>query len=257
VQDDAQDDAERAALERLAFGRPENRKGEKAARKAQKKLIAEDAEEEATPARAAASPAPSLAAGLPPAAPRSAIPSPAGDEPIVQEPLTLDATSDSGGPRFARPRTRAQYGAALAIALIVGAVVGGGVTQAIIQGRPIPASEIQPAPGHGNVAAAEKYFAGVQTEVDNFPEPQWLKPLGILDSSTHAVQTSGSGAELWIGKTENTLCLIWSGNNNGTPSLETSCGTREAFAKSGLTLVHGDEVYGWDGLTFRTTTNEN
>jgi hypothetical protein len=239
VQDDAQDDAERAALERLAFGRPENRKGEKAARKAQKKLIAEDAEEEATGAAAAAAAAP------------------AGDEPIVQEPLTLDATSDSGGPLFARPRTRAQYAAALAIALIVGAVVGGGVTQAIIQGRPIPASEIQPAPGHGNVAAAEKYFAGVQTEVDNFPEPQWLKPLGILDSSTRAVQTSGSGAELWIGKTENTICLMWSGNNKGTPSLETSCGTREAFAKSGLTLVHGDEVYGWDGLTFRTTTNEN
>jgi hypothetical protein len=243
VQDDVQDDAERAALERLAFGRPENRKGEKAARKAQKKLIAEDAEDGAAPALPLA-PAPTKAA-------------PAGAEPIVQDPLTLDATSDSGGPRFTRPRTRAQYVAALAIALIVGAVVGGGVTQAIIQGRPIPASEIQPAPGHGNVAAAEKYFAGVQTEVDNFPEPQWLKPLGILDSSTRAVQTSGSGAELWIGKTENTICLMWSGNNNGTPSLETSCGTRQAFAKSGLTLVHGDEVYGWDGLTFRTTTNEN
>jgi hypothetical protein len=180
VQDDAQDDAERAALERLAFGRPENRKGEKAARKAQKKLIAGDADE---PATAAPAPAPGPAPGSDAAD---------GNEPITQEPLTLDATSDPGGARLARPSTRAQYVAALVIAVIVGGIVGGGVTQAIIQGRPIPASEIQPAPGHGNVAAAEKYFAGVQTEVDNFPEPQWLKPLGILDSSTRAVQTSGS-----------------------------------------------------------------
>jgi hypothetical protein len=249
VQDDAQDDAERAALERLAFGRPENRKGEKAARKAQKKLIAEDAGGD-TDAVAGGE----AGEAMPPTPTAAAEPN---GEPIAQEPLTLDAASDSSGARLARPRTRTQYVAALAIAVVIGALVGGGVTQAVIQGRSIPADEIQPAPGHGNVAAAEKYFAGVQTEVDNFPEPQWLKPLGILDASTRAVQTSGSGAELWIGKTENTLCLMWTGNNKGTPSLETSCGTRQAFAKSGLTLVHGDEVYGWDGLTFRTTTNEN
>jgi len=260
VQDDAEqtDEAARAALERLAFGRPENRKGEKAARKAQKKLIAVVAEEGAHPADAHPADAGSASAQETAAAAPSAA-AEAGEAPPTAEvasPLTLDAAQNVS-PTTVRTRTRPQYIAAIVIALVVGGIVGSGATQAIIQSRPIPASEIQPAPGHGNAAAAEKYFEGVQTEVDNFPEPQWLKPLGIIESSTRAVQTSGSGAELWIGKTERDLCLMWTGNIKGTPSLETSCATPEAFARSGLTLVHGDEAYGWDGLTFKTTTNEN
>ena len=95
-----------------------------------------------------------------------------------------------------------------------------------------------------------------QTASDVYPLPSFLTETDIDPSTVHRIQTTADGSTLWIGRTPNTICLLFSSGNpfptNGI-SAGASCPTTTQFSESGAVLQEGVDHWTWDGKHFTTT----
>jgi hypothetical protein len=230
------DDAEvptRRQLERIAFGRADTPEELEAARNALEELAAQDAAEaEASRPLIVAEPEP--------------VPQLVGPD----SPAVVDAA-----PRRLPSR--------VALLVIVGLFIGGfgGVLIAHAQSGAVAqisadATGRTPSPAPtADAALALKSLLVPQTSADKkFPLTGTETTLNIQPASIHRILTVADGATLWTSRTDNDICMMWSGSSRDHGSTGgVACSTPTAFADGGLSLTEGLVMWTWDGTTFVTT----
>jgi len=222
----------RSELERIAFGRAQT-PDEVAAAAAALQLLAADDE-----ARAVA---------IGPPAPE---PDP---EPAAVEPESPDAKVEERAQRSRRSPVPLVVAAGLVAALILGVVLSHQSA-----GAPGAAHPAAAAVTSADAAAALKSLLATQTAADkSYPLPGYSAEMSIQPASIHRILTSSDGATLWTGRTDNDLCLMWTGTDpTATIGAGITCAAPRAFDASGLRLSEGITSWTWNGKAF-TTTVEN
>jgi hypothetical protein len=106
------------------------------------------------------------------------------------------------------------------------------------------------------IISALHALGSTQTASDIYPLPQFLTETDIDPSTVHRIETTADGSTLWIGRTPNTICLLFSSGNpfptNGIAA-GASCPTTTQFSESGAVLQEGVDRWTWDGESFTTT----
>jgi hypothetical protein len=153
----------------------------------------------------------------------------------------------------------------LVASLAVGAVTGAMFVRespGIFSASPAPAAttshtidpyDFPPVPA--KTVAALHALGTAQTKSDVFPVPSFITATHVDPATTHRVLTTGDGSVLWIGRTSQRLCLLFTSSDpaaSGTTAAS-SCQTLQQFAESGLVLREGNDGWTWDGRRFTTT----
>jgi hypothetical protein len=219
----------RAELERMAYGRAETPIEIAAAQDALHQLVEADAA--------------SVAAARP------------VEEPAIVPGPTVPESSYED--RFPTRRRRTLVPLLVIAGLFAGAVIGLLVTRPESQSPTGAAASstptAQPTP---DAAAALKSLLVPQTKADKaFPLSIGPGPSTIQSASIHFVLTAADGATLWIGRSDNGVCLMWSGAHptDGGIAGGVVCKAPNEFARRGLTLSEGAYTWSWNGVAFTTT----
>jgi len=221
----------RAELERIAFGRPQSPAEVAAADIALQLLVADDA---ARVAATHAAPEPT----------RAVTPSdtPAPDSVPVEHELPV------------RRRSPIPLVVALGLvaALILGVVLAHQPT-----GRQSSAAPAATATPHGDATAALQSLLSAQTRADkDYPLPGYSAEMSIQPASIHRIMTSSDGVTLWTGRSDNDLCLMWTGTDpTATIGAGISCAAPGAFNATGLRLSEGITTWTWNGKAFTASVS--
>lgn len=110
-------------------------------------------------------------------------------------------------------------------------------------------------PVPANTVAALHALGTAQTKADVFPLPSFITATHVDAATTHRVLTTGDGSVLWIGRTSQRLCLLFTSSDPTTTGISagSSCETLNQFAASGLVLQEGNDGWTWNGKRFTTT----
>ena len=104
--------------------------------------------------------------------------------------------------------------------------------------------------------AALHALGTTQTPSDAFPVPSFISATHVDPTTTHRILTTSDGSVLWIGRTSQRLCLMFSSSDpfptNGIVA-GSSCANPTQFADSGLVLQEGNDTWTWNGVRFTTT----
>jgi len=125
-----------------------------------------------------------------------------------------------------------------------------------------PARTIDPLgfpPTPPKVIAALHALGTKRSSLDDFPAPSFLTATAVDPSTVHRVLTTDDGSTLWIGRTADRLCLLFSSvNPSPTQGIYagSSCATPADFAQDGLTLQEGNDRWTWNGERFTTTIEQ-
>ena len=125
---------------------------------------------------------------------------------------------------------------------------------------PSPSTKVDPfafPPVPTRVVSALGALGRKQTAADvKFPVPSFITTTDVDPSTVHLVLTTDDGSELWIGRTADRLCLLYSSTNPfPTDGIDagSTCLTPSQFADTGLTLREGNDLWTWNGVSFTTT----
>ncbi|HEX4441935.1 MAG TPA: hypothetical protein VHZ81_00045 [Galbitalea sp.] len=127
---------------------------------------------------------------------------------------------------------------------------------------PSPSRSLDPfafPPTPPKVIAALHALGTTRTSLDNFPAPTFLTATAVDASTVHRILTTDDGSTLWIGRTADRLCLLFSSvNPSPTQGIYagSSCATPADFAQDGLTLQEGNDRWTWNGERFTTTIEQ-
>ena len=127
---------------------------------------------------------------------------------------------------------------------------------------PTPSRTINPfafPPTPPKVIAALHALGTTRTRLDVFPEPSFLAATAVDSSTVHRVLTTDDGSTLWIGRTADRLCLLFSSvNPSPTQGIYagSTCATPADFAQDGLVLQEGNDRWTWNGEHFTTTIEQ-
>jgi hypothetical protein len=224
----------RSELERIAFGRAQTPDEIAAAESALKLLVADD-EAHAAAAQAVAT-------------------TPEPEQPVV-EPETSDAALDT---RASRPRPRSVVPLVVAVGLLAALILGVVLSHQAV-GTPTSARHSGTATVSADAAAALKSLLVTQTAADkSYPLPGYSAEMSIQPASIHRILTSSDGATLWTGRTDNDLCLMWTGTDpTATIGAGIACAAPRAFDAGGLRLTEGITSWTWNGTAFTTTVRNS
>jgi len=244
----------RQELERIAFARPASALDTEAAADALKRLVAEDR------AASLTSPPALVTVAADPVAPLA---TPHGETDGASALPEAPASADA-----APSETTKQRRSLVPLLVVVGVALGlaGGVAFA----RAAPTAFAAPEPSattptvyqlpansvlqSASTQDALNELAAPQTSRDAFPLTSFTKTLDIEPTSIHRILTTDDGLTLWIGKTSEDICLLFSGPD-ATSSLDagSNCATPDEFGTDGLTLSDGRDKWSWDGSGFTTS----
>jgi hypothetical protein len=155
-----------------------------------------------------------------------------------------------------RPRPRLPIVVALVASFVLGLLIAGGLARYApprAMATPPPTALPSVAAQVGYPADALTWFTGTKASGPPFPYPGDLRTLGVVPDTIRFIETDQSDSTLWIGRTTQNLCLIWTGTTQQGPSAETTCGTPSAFAHAALTISTKGMLYSWNGRTITVT----
>jgi hypothetical protein len=244
--DDPNAELSRRDLERIAFSRPATPEDAAAAESAQRQLAAQSpppAARRSRPARA-----------FTPVPEPVAVPEPVEGPP----PKDFDDSEDDDPPRKSIRRTL------LPLLVIIGLTLGatGGVllervSPSILSTAPTPTPTAKPTRAPGplpNATRALAALAAPQTSVDVFPSGGFAASLDLEKDSVHRILTTQDNMTLWIAKSPQAICMLYTGVETPTGSNSgATCASVFEFGDSGLSLHFGRDQWTWDGTTFTTT----
>jgi hypothetical protein len=224
-------DLDRRELERLAYAKPTTDVEAAAAADALRRLVADDAAHRAE-----------LEAIEPEAAPE-----PAESRVTLTDP-----------PEVAPTRRRTLLPLIVAVGLLVGLGVGilvaRGPTNLFGSAATPSATPSTHAPILGGTTNALAELARPRTSADVFPVPNFATELNLEDSSIHRILTTGDGITLWVARTPDAICMMFTGHDIGLESdAGSTCASLFEFSDTGLTLTFGRDKWVWDGSSFTTT----
>lgn len=145
----------------------------------------------------------------------------------------------------------------VAVSLVLGALgtlaATGQFTPVADGGAPAPAETPEgpdPLPPRGVIAAARMWFDNPFTSSDSFPLLSELEANGLVSQDVRFALTGANGWDLWVGRTDETLCLLAA--NAAESDTAVSCVEYRSFAANGIRLsMKNLEAY-WDGLRLTT-----
>jgi hypothetical protein len=229
---------DRRELERIAFSRPRTTQDAEAAQEALRRLAARDAA--ATAARE--------------------------PERVLSQPIPTPTwpTAESGAPFDEGEQPVQRRRSLIPLLIVVGLVLGIGAgvlvargSPSILSGAPTPTGVATPSPRVptlGNATRALAELASPQTADDVFPAGSFADSLDLEKTSIHRILTTTDGISLWIGRSPQDICMIYSGVPAPLGSSSgATCASILEFGDTGLSLQFGRDQWNWDGTSFTTT----
>jgi hypothetical protein len=231
VDDDAVPRFTRVQLERIAFGPAATEDERTAARNELARLAAADADVEITPASIEELETPDVTVDF--------------DQDAAQRTAIAPETTPPRS-RLRRRLAAAAIGAVAAVAIVTGLWVAGAHNHSPSAGSTADAHLV------ANPAAALKTLLRPQTAADtDFPMRMYAATLDIQPASIHFALRMHGGDTLWVGRSDHDLCMMWTSQPaHGSVQGGSHCVSPQSFAKHGLSLKHGDNVWQWDGHKF-------
>lgn len=248
----------RRELEKVAFARPGSPADEAAAADALRELVAMD--EAALPIDP-----PVVDEAVSPEVPVRQGPDSSADPPM--DPAAASETPGDAAKPEASRRRRSLVPLIVLAGLAVGVASGLGFARAAPTvlaspiSTPAPATGVESSfgftpigPQYASASAATAALKAKQSAADVFPLPSFTKTLDVEPASIHRILTTNDGLTLWIGRTSEDICLLFSGPD-ATSSLDagSNCATPSEFGTDGLTLSDGKDQWSWNGVDFTTT----